>query len=73
MRDDFPAAKPGTVVTLSLRLIVSCGEQALEIVTGQTTTACTFRARSWRSLWVWWPGLADHSARFVAIKRRTAC
>jgi UDP-4-amino-4-deoxy-L-arabinose formyltransferase/UDP-glucuronic acid dehydrogenase (UDP-4-keto-hexauronic acid decarboxylating) len=35
VRDDIPAAKPGTVVSVS-PLIVSCGEQALEIVTGQT-------------------------------------
>ena len=35
MRDDVPAAKPGTIVSVS-PLIVSCGEQALEIVTGQT-------------------------------------
>ena len=35
VRDDIPAAKPGTVVSVS-PLIVSCGEQALEIITGQT-------------------------------------
>jgi hypothetical protein len=68
VRDDIPAAKPGTVVSVS-PLVVSCGEQALEILPVKPTT-CTFRARSWRSRWVWLRALIT-SAPVVAIKRRT--
>ena len=53
MREDIPAAKPGTVISVS-PLIVSCGEQALEIVTGQTDNGLYVQGRSWRSLLGWW-------------------
>lgn len=52
VRDDIPAAKPGTVVSVS-PLVVSCGEQALEILTGQTDNGVYVQARSWRNPWVW--------------------
>lgn len=58
VREDIPAAKPGTVISVS-PLIVSCGEQALEIVTGQTDNGLYVQGRSWRSLLGWWRG-ADH-------------
>lgn len=34
VRNDFPAAKPGTVLSVA-PLVIACGEGALEIVTGQ--------------------------------------
>lgn len=55
VREDIPAAKPGTVISVS-PLIVSCGEQALEIVTGQTDNGLYVQGRSWRSLLGWWRG-----------------
>lgn len=55
VREDLPAARPGTVISVS-PLIVSCGEQALEIVTGQTDNGLYVQGRSWRSLWGWWRG-----------------
>ena len=70
VRDDVPAAKPGTIVSVS-PLIVSCGEQALEIVTGQTDNGVYVQGAQLAQSLGLVPGALITSAPVVAIKRRT--
>ncbi|KAI3490600.1 hypothetical protein L1887_45437 [Cichorium endivia] len=70
VRDDIPAAKPGTVVSVS-PLIVSCGEQALEIVTGQTDNGLYVQGTQLAQSLGLVAGALITSAPVVAIKRRT--
>ncbi|MGE2624448.1 bifunctional UDP-4-amino-4-deoxy-L-arabinose formyltransferase/UDP-glucuronic acid oxidase ArnA, partial [Escherichia coli] len=70
VRDDIPAAKPGTVVSVS-PLIVSCGEQALEIVTGQTDNGLYVQGTQLAQALGLVAGALITSAPVVAIKRRT--
>jgi UDP-4-amino-4-deoxy-L-arabinose formyltransferase/UDP-glucuronic acid dehydrogenase (UDP-4-keto-hexauronic acid decarboxylating) len=70
VRDDIPAAKPGTVVSVS-PLVVSCGEQALEIVTGQTDNGLYVQGTQLAQSLGLVTGALITSAPVVAIKRRT--
>lgn len=70
VRDDIPAARPGTVVSVS-PLIVSCGEQALEIVTGQTDNGLYVQGTQLAQSLGLVAGALITSAPVVALKRRT--
>ena len=70
VRDDIPAARPGTVVSAS-PLIISCGEQALEIVTGQTDSGLYVQGAQLAQSLGLVAGALITSAPVVAIKRRT--
>jgi UDP-4-amino-4-deoxy-L-arabinose formyltransferase/UDP-glucuronic acid dehydrogenase (UDP-4-keto-hexauronic acid decarboxylating) len=70
VRDDIPAAKPGTVVSVS-PLIVSCGEQALEIITGQTDSGLYVQGTQLAQSLGLVAGALITSAPVVAVKRRT--
>ncbi|WP_324723174.1 bifunctional UDP-4-amino-4-deoxy-L-arabinose formyltransferase/UDP-glucuronic acid oxidase ArnA [Lelliottia sp. JS-SCA-14] len=70
VRADIPAAKPGTVISAS-PLIIACGEQALEIVTGQTENGVYMPGTQLAQSLGLVNGALVTSAPFVALKRRT--
>ncbi|MDK9583494.1 bifunctional UDP-4-amino-4-deoxy-L-arabinose formyltransferase/UDP-glucuronic acid oxidase ArnA [Lelliottia wanjuensis] len=70
VRADIPAAKPGTVISAS-PLVIACGEQALEIVTGQTENGVYMPGTQLAQSLGLVNGALVTSAPFVALKRRT--
>ncbi|WP_333853187.1 bifunctional UDP-4-amino-4-deoxy-L-arabinose formyltransferase/UDP-glucuronic acid oxidase ArnA [Leclercia sp.] len=70
IRHDLPAAKPGTVISVS-PLVVACGEQALEIVTGQTDNGVYVQGAQLAQALGLVAGALITSDPMVAIKRRT--
>jgi len=70
VRADIPAARPGTVISAS-PLIIACGEQALEIVTGQTENGVYMPGTQLAQSLGLVNGALVTSAPYVAVKRRT--
>ncbi len=70
VRSDFPAAKPGTVLSVS-PLVVACGEGALEIVTGQGESGVYMQGRQLAQTLGLVSGAILHNQPVSAIKRLT--
>ncbi|BBT69032.1 MULTISPECIES: bifunctional UDP-4-amino-4-deoxy-L-arabinose formyltransferase/UDP-glucuronic acid oxidase ArnA [Enterobacteriaceae] len=70
VRTDMPAAKPGTVLSVS-PLVIACGEGALEIVTGQSANGVYMQGAQLAPALGLVAGALLSSRPFTAVKRRT--
>ncbi len=70
IRHDFPAAKPGTVLSVN-PLIVACGDGALEIVTGQGDSGVYMQGRQLAQTLGLVSGAILHNQPVSAMKRLT--
>ncbi|MDF7679742.1 bifunctional UDP-4-amino-4-deoxy-L-arabinose formyltransferase/UDP-glucuronic acid oxidase ArnA [Enterobacteriaceae bacterium ESL0689] len=70
VRDDLPAARPGTVISTT-PLVIACGEGALEIVTGQSEQGVYMQGGQLAQTLGLVAGAVLSSKPVVAVKRRT--
>ncbi|MGM3176015.1 MULTISPECIES: bifunctional UDP-4-amino-4-deoxy-L-arabinose formyltransferase/UDP-glucuronic acid oxidase ArnA [Dickeya] len=70
IRTDFPAAKPGTVLSTS-PLVVACGSDALEIVTGQGDNGIYLQGSQLAQSLGLVTGAILNNSPMVSVKRRT--
>ncbi|BBR56958.1 MULTISPECIES: bifunctional UDP-4-amino-4-deoxy-L-arabinose formyltransferase/UDP-glucuronic acid oxidase ArnA [unclassified Klebsiella] len=70
VRTDMPAAKPGTVLSVS-PLVIACGEGALEIVTGQSANGVYMQGAQLAPALGLVAGALLSSRPFTVVKRRT--
>lgn len=70
VRSDFPAARPGTVLSVQ-PLVIACGEQALEVLTGQGENGVYIQGSQLAQTLGLVTGALLHSQPTAAVKRRT--
>ncbi|WP_437612361.1 bifunctional UDP-4-amino-4-deoxy-L-arabinose formyltransferase/UDP-glucuronic acid oxidase ArnA [Erwinia sp. V71] len=70
VRSDFPAVKPGTVLSVQ-PLVIACGDQALEVVTGQGENGVYMQGSQLAQTLGLVTGALLHSQPTAVVQRRT--